>query len=46
MFQRFIKRPWVAFLAKTVAYFLIMLFLVYLYGYSGVTGGHFIYNEF
>ncbi|MBS9338576.1 teichoic acid D-Ala incorporation-associated protein DltX [Fructobacillus sp. M2-14] len=46
MFQRFIKRPWVAFVTKTLVYFLIMLFLIYLYGYSGVTGGHFIYNEF
>ncbi|MFC6315670.1 teichoic acid D-Ala incorporation-associated protein DltX [Lapidilactobacillus achengensis] len=34
------------FILRTVFYFLIILVLVYLYGYSGINGGHFIYNEF
>ncbi|MDF7637464.1 teichoic acid D-Ala incorporation-associated protein DltX [Leuconostocaceae bacterium ESL0958] len=46
MLKRFVGRPGVAFLLKTLAYFLILMGLIYLYGYSGVTGGHFIYNEF
>lgn len=46
MFKRFLSKPWVTFVVKTLAYFLIILALIYLYGYSGVTGGHFIYNEF
>ncbi|WP_421823450.1 teichoic acid D-Ala incorporation-associated protein DltX [Fructobacillus cardui] len=46
MFKRFLSKPWVTFIVRTLAYFLIILALIYLYGYSGVTGGHFIYNEF
>ncbi|GAA3617638.1 hypothetical protein GCM10022296_22100 [Secundilactobacillus similis DSM 23365 = JCM 2765] len=36
----------VKFVEKTVAYIVIILALIYLYDYSGVAGGHFIYNEF
>lgn len=46
MFKRFLSKPWVTFIVRTLAYFLIILALIYLYGYSGITGGHFIYNEF
>lgn len=36
----------IKFVAKTVIYVAIMIALVYLYDYSGVSGTHFIYNEF
>nr|WP_246147618.1 teichoic acid D-Ala incorporation-associated protein DltX [Secundilactobacillus folii] len=31
---------------KVVCYTVILLALIYLYDYNGVTSGHFIYNEF
>lgn len=34
------------FILKTVIYSVILLILVYLYDYSGVSSTHFIYNEF
>lgn len=34
------------FILKTVIYSIILLILVYLYDYSGVSSTHFIYNEF
>ncbi|MCH4057889.1 teichoic acid D-Ala incorporation-associated protein DltX [Lapidilactobacillus gannanensis] len=34
------------FILKTLFYFAIIFILIYLYEYSGVNGGHFIYNEF
>ncbi|MGQ5708521.1 teichoic acid D-Ala incorporation-associated protein DltX [Lactobacillus sp. PSON] len=34
------------FVLKTVVYFAILMALVYLYEYSGLTSVHFIYNEF
>ncbi|MGX6979765.1 teichoic acid D-Ala incorporation-associated protein DltX [Vagococcus elongatus] len=34
------------FVGKTVLYFLILLVLFYLYHYSHVGGGSFIYNQF
>ncbi|GFZ26484.1 teichoic acid D-Ala incorporation-associated protein DltX [Lactobacillus corticis] len=34
------------FLLKTVCYFAILMALIYLYEYSGLTSVHFIYNEF
>ncbi|GEP19928.1 teichoic acid D-Ala incorporation-associated protein DltX [Pediococcus argentinicus] len=46
----FFKNLWardsVKFIVRTVFYFAVMLVLVYLYGYSGMSGGTFIYNEF
>ncbi|ANZ69733.1 teichoic acid D-Ala incorporation-associated protein DltX [Pediococcus claussenii] len=48
--QNFFSSVWqhgsVRFITKTVFYFAVMLVLIYLYGYSGMTGGTFIYNEF
>lgn len=46
MFKHFLQRPVTTFVLRTIFYFLIILALIYLYSYSGVTGGHFIYNEF
>ncbi len=37
---------WLGFLGKTALYFGIMLALVYLYHFSHVSGGGFIYNQF
>ncbi|WP_261807331.1 teichoic acid D-Ala incorporation-associated protein DltX [Lapidilactobacillus luobeiensis] len=34
------------FIFRTIFYFLIIVVLIYLYSYSGINGGHFIYNEF
>lgn len=34
------------FVFRTVFYFAILMVLVYLYSYSGVNNGTFIYNEF
>ncbi|MDF7639807.1 teichoic acid D-Ala incorporation-associated protein DltX [Lactobacillus sp. ESL0791] len=34
------------FVLKTLIYFAILMALVYLYEYSGLTSVHFIYNEF
>ncbi|CCI84990.1 hypothetical protein FC52_GL000827 [Lactobacillus pasteurii DSM 23907 = CRBIP 24.76] len=34
------------FALKTVAYFAILIALIYLYEYSGLNSVHFIYNEF
>ena len=34
------------FVFKTIVYFGILMALIYLYEYSGLTSGHFIYNEF
>lgn len=34
------------FILKTLFYFAIIFILIYLYEYSGVNSGHFIYNEF
>ncbi|MGR3741565.1 teichoic acid D-Ala incorporation-associated protein DltX [Companilactobacillus sp. DQM5] len=34
------------FILQTVFYTVILMILFYLYGYSGVGQGHFIYNEF
>ncbi|MCT8388531.1 teichoic acid D-Ala incorporation-associated protein DltX [Leuconostoc holzapfelii] len=46
MIKRFFQRPVVNFISRTLFYFSIILMLVYLYSYSGVGQGHFIYNEF
>ncbi|CAH1852267.1 teichoic acid D-Ala incorporation-associated protein DltX [Convivina praedatoris] len=46
MFKHFLQRPVTIFVLRTIFYFFIILALIYLYSYSGVTGGHFIYNEF
>ena len=32
--------------AKTIFYFLIIMFLIYLYQYTVMSSAHFIYNEF
>lgn len=34
------------FILKTVCYFAILMALIYLYEYSGLSSVHFIYNEF
>ncbi|MCP1276119.1 teichoic acid D-Ala incorporation-associated protein DltX [Leuconostoc citreum] len=46
MIKQFFQRPIVNFIARTLFYFIVILTLVYLYSYSGVGGGKFIYNEF
>lgn len=44
--KTFWQREWVKFLGRMFFYFAVFLVLVYLYGYSGIEGGTFIYNEF
>ncbi|WP_412990031.1 teichoic acid D-Ala incorporation-associated protein DltX [Pediococcus siamensis] len=48
--KNFFKTLWtresVKFLVRMFFYFAVFLVLVYLYGYSGIQGGTFIYNEF
>ena len=39
-------KPVMKFIGQTVFYALVILSLIYLYGYSGLGQGHFIYNEF
>ncbi|MFT8966253.1 teichoic acid D-Ala incorporation-associated protein DltX [Leuconostoc suionicum] len=46
MLKHFFQHPVVNFVGRTVFYLLIILSLLYLYGYSGVGEGHFLYNEF
>ncbi|MDF7627278.1 teichoic acid D-Ala incorporation-associated protein DltX [Leuconostocaceae bacterium ESL0723] len=46
MFKKFFQQPLINFILRTLFYFLVILTLIYLYSFSGVTGGHFIYNEF
>lgn len=38
--------PIVPFVLKTGFYFVVLIALIYLYGYSGVNNSGFIYNEF
>jgi hypothetical protein len=40
------EHPVWKFILQTVFYFIVILALVYLYDYSGVGQGKFIYNEF
>ncbi|MGY3745038.1 teichoic acid D-Ala incorporation-associated protein DltX [Oenococcus kitaharae] len=42
----FFHRPAVQFLLETVFYFVVLVILLYLYGYTGINDGGFIYNEF
>ncbi|AHA05640.1 MAG: teichoic acid D-Ala incorporation-associated protein DltX [Pediococcus pentosaceus] len=46
----FFKDLWqhdsIKFITRTVFYFAVLVVLLYLYDYSGMTGGTFIYNEF
>ncbi|MFT8323812.1 teichoic acid D-Ala incorporation-associated protein DltX [Oenococcus sicerae] len=47
--QTFVKafhNPAVKFIGRTIFYFVILVVLLYLYGYSGINDGGFIYNEF
>lgn len=37
---------WLIFLGKTIFYVVVMLVLIYLYHFSHIDGGSFIYNEF
>jgi hypothetical protein len=46
MRQFFTTHPWASFTLRTAIYVVIILALVYLYGYSGVSNSKFIYNEF
>ncbi|AZZ61057.1 teichoic acid D-Ala incorporation-associated protein DltX [Oenococcus sp. UCMA 16435] len=38
--------PTVQFIGRTFFYFAILVVLLYLYGYTGISDGGFIYNEF
>lgn len=40
------SKYWLGFIGKTALYTTILLALVYLYHYSSVGGGSFIYNQF
>ena len=44
--RRWVNSPTREFIWHTALYFIIILGLVYLYSYRGVTNSHFIYNEF
>lgn len=44
--QRPPVRYWLSFVGKTIFYFAIIMFLIYLYHYKSIHGGNFIYNEF
>lgn len=44
--KKMLHYPVMDFLLKTVFYFAILLFLLYLYGYFGAGQEPFIYNEF
>ncbi|MCI1974672.1 MAG: teichoic acid D-Ala incorporation-associated protein DltX [Limosilactobacillus sp.] len=47
MFAKSIKNhPALIFILKTVFYFIVILLLIYLYGYYGAGQEPFIYNEF
>ncbi|MGX6965692.1 teichoic acid D-Ala incorporation-associated protein DltX [Vagococcus teuberi] len=39
-------KRWLSFVARSVFYAAIILVLIYLYQYSHVGGGSFIYNQF
>lgn len=43
---KFWHHPVMIFIARTLLYTAIILVLVYLYSYRGVSNSHFIYNEF
>lgn len=45
-FRKLRNNACVVFVSKTIFYFLILLALVYLYNYSGMSQSNFIYNEF
>lgn len=40
------QQPVVKFVLQTLFYAVVLMILFYLYGYSGLGQGHFIYNEF
>lgn len=40
------QQPVVKFGLQTLFYAVVLMILFYLYGYSGLGQGHFIYNEF
>ncbi|WP_155287385.1 teichoic acid D-Ala incorporation-associated protein DltX [Lacticaseibacillus zhaodongensis] len=46
MHKYFEQHPAASFILRTAIYAAIILTLVYLYSYRGVSGAHFIYNEF
>ncbi|WP_010621821.1 teichoic acid D-Ala incorporation-associated protein DltX [Paucilactobacillus suebicus] len=41
-----LSQPVSQFVLKTIFYFVALLIIIYLYGYSGVNNSGFIYNEF
>lgn len=45
-FRKLRNNAYVVFVSKTIFYFLILIALVYLYNYSGMSQSNFIYNEF
>lgn len=45
-FKNWLGSPTGKFVWQTLLYFIIIMILVYLYGYRGVGNSHFIYNEF
>ncbi|MBM6753233.1 MULTISPECIES: teichoic acid D-Ala incorporation-associated protein DltX [Lactobacillaceae] len=38
--------PIASFVIKTILYFIILMLLIYMYGYFGIGQAPFIYNEF
>lgn len=44
--MKFFHHPVTIFIARTLLYTAIIIALVYLYSYRGVSNSHFIYNEF
>ena len=45
-FRKLRNNAYVVFVSKTIFYLLILLALVYLYNYSGMSQSNVIYNEF
>lgn len=45
-FRKLRNNAYVVFVSKIIFYFFILLALVYLYNYSGMSQSNFIYNEF
>lgn len=39
-------KKWISFIGRTLFYAAVILVLIYLYQYSHVGGGSFIYNQF
>ncbi|WP_439425600.1 teichoic acid D-Ala incorporation-associated protein DltX [Oenococcus alcoholitolerans] len=44
--EKFFQNPVTSFVLRTIFYFVVLLILLYLYGYTGINDGGFIYNGF